>query len=254
MQQTGFWSSLEAAFRARIEEARWLHATGDVVDMQARAADALVRLNAVRSDAEWPESVVAEALSHYEEALKIANVTPVVKWWVLIDDSKDSTRSEALKTEFRSLAARAAIGAELAGIGATPDEAWPAWLDELRRRESPFMKWGGHIIESVFEASALACHQLGTEALYQADASAKDSTPADVSPLRMLLEEAAWTVEQLAEAVEIDVRQVHRHLAGDCDPRPGSRKKYADAFSKRVGRTISPHSVFPRRPPASDVS
>jgi DNA-binding XRE family transcriptional regulator len=51
-------------------------------------------------------------------------------------------------------------------------------------------------------------------------------------------EECRLTIEQLAEAVDIDPRSVHRHMSGDAEPRIRHIAAYERAFSKALGRKV----------------
>jgi DNA-binding XRE family transcriptional regulator len=65
------------------------------------------------------------------------------------------------------------------------------------------------------------------------------SSPSSLgSNLERLRNECGWTVEALAEAVEVERRTVFRHLKGT-SPRPAVMRRYAEAFSKALGRKIT---------------
>jgi hypothetical protein len=75
------------------------------------------------------------------------------------------------------------------------------------------------------------------------------SEPAPASPpptpkktiadqLQTLREESGWSIEELAAATELSVRQVARHLAGEFKPYPKNIYAYEQAFSKRLKRKV----------------
>jgi hypothetical protein len=50
--------------------------------------------------------------------------------------------------------------------------------------------------------------------------------------------ECDWTEEDLAEAVDMDIRSVQRHLASDAAPPALTIRKYEKAFSKLLKKEI----------------
>jgi DNA-binding XRE family transcriptional regulator len=61
-------------------------------------------------------------------------------------------------------------------------------------------------------------------------------------------EECGWSVDELAEAAGIDRRLILRHVNEGKNPIPSTCKKYADAFSKRLGRPITVAELKAPRP------
>ena len=56
--------------------------------------------------------------------------------------------------------------------------------------------------------------------------------------LQRLRDECRWTIPDLAEATDISVRQVARHLSGEFKPLPRKISAYERAFSNRLKRQI----------------
>lgn len=56
--------------------------------------------------------------------------------------------------------------------------------------------------------------------------------------IQRLRVECDWTEEDLAEAVDMDIRSVQRHLASDAAPRALTIRKYEKAFSKLLKKEI----------------
>ncbi|MGA2356128.1 MAG: helix-turn-helix transcriptional regulator [Terriglobales bacterium] len=56
--------------------------------------------------------------------------------------------------------------------------------------------------------------------------------------LERLRGECNWTHERLAEAVNLDVSSVTRHLAGNATPQLGNIARYEHAFSKHLKRQV----------------
>ena len=54
-----------------------------------------------------------------------------------------------------------------------------------------------------------------------------------------LREECNLTVEELAEALQIEPRSVYRHLSGKSIPRKKQIRRYQEIFSERTGRVVS---------------
>jgi hypothetical protein len=66
-------------------------------------------------------------------------------------------------------------------------------------------------------------------------AKAQESVGSQIQRLRL---ECDWTEEDLAEAVDLDLRSVQRHLASDAAPRALTIRKYEKAFSKLLKKEI----------------
>ncbi len=56
--------------------------------------------------------------------------------------------------------------------------------------------------------------------------------------LAELCEECLWTVEELAEAIELSPRSVYRHLSEDATPRKRQLAAYEKAFSTKLKRQV----------------
>ena len=52
--------------------------------------------------------------------------------------------------------------------------------------------------------------------------------------------ECGWTYDELADATLIDRKQIILHAKGRAKPRPRTLRKYSEAFTKALGRPISP--------------
>lgn len=57
--------------------------------------------------------------------------------------------------------------------------------------------------------------------------------------IRFFRRQCGWTVRDLATAVSISEKQVKRHQAGQCQPRPDTIAEYARAFSEKLGRVLT---------------
>jgi hypothetical protein len=53
-----------------------------------------------------------------------------------------------------------------------------------------------------------------------------------------LLAECGMTHDQMAEALDIDVRQIYRHCAGETTPRQSNVVGYQRVFSEKLGRSV----------------
>jgi DNA-binding XRE family transcriptional regulator len=63
--------------------------------------------------------------------------------------------------------------------------------------------------------------------------------PASLSQqLTALRKEAKWTVDELAEEVDVDKTNVLDHLSGKTKPRRRNRRKYEEVFSAKLGRPV----------------
>jgi hypothetical protein len=56
--------------------------------------------------------------------------------------------------------------------------------------------------------------------------------------LDKFLDEANWTVEELAEALDLSPRSIFRHLSGQARPLKRNIKRYEQAFSNRLKRQV----------------
>jgi hypothetical protein len=72
--------------------------------------------------------------------------------------------------------------------------------------------------------------------------TAPGETPAIESlpdQLNRLMDECAMTREEVADALDVDVRQVYRHCAGETIPRRTNLLAYQRLFSERLGRAVT---------------
>jgi len=65
--------------------------------------------------------------------------------------------------------------------------------------------------------------------------------------IERLRQECDFTVEELAEEVEIDPTNVSRHIRGQSNPSRRSRRKYGRVFSKLLNREIVIRETQPKR-------
>lgn len=58
--------------------------------------------------------------------------------------------------------------------------------------------------------------------------------------IQRLKRECGWTFDELADETFLDRKQIIMHAHGRSNPRPRNLRKYADVFSKKLGRRITP--------------
>lgn len=170
--------------------------------------------------------------------------------------------------EFKSLAAVAAVALDCLD----DPEAWTYWLDHLRRQSADFSSEGyevesasswpllpaagqehvlgaerkspsgvdtSGVIPSVCEASARFCRVLANESEKVTIARELKYRTAFARNVDRLRTECGWTYEQLAEEIKLDRTSVIDHVTKGAQPRVQTKKAYADAFTRRLGRSIS---------------
>ena len=54
-----------------------------------------------------------------------------------------------------------------------------------------------------------------------------------------LRNECGWSFDELAKAIELDKKALLAHVNKGATPRPSTLKTYADAFSEKLGRTVT---------------
>jgi hypothetical protein len=177
-----------------------------------------------------------------------------VKSWRLVGGD------EGLNGRFETLAMRAA--SQIANPGTRP--LMFVWLEAVQAsvwvmgyiRNADGTDGSHHVggrIGRICEASANYCSHL--EAIAIQREFEKPSVPVPIltlaSPpketiatqLQRLRLECDLTEEALAEQVNMDIRSVQRHLAGETVPRALSFSKYEKTFSKLLNRKIVIHSM-----------
>src|SRR5271166_4713483 len=69
-------------------------------------------------------------------------------------------------------------------------------------------------------------------------ATTSSSTPPLSQQIRQLMEDCRLTAEELAEAIDLDPRNVYRHLAGKSGLRNSTIGAYEKFFSEKLGRHV----------------
>jgi DNA-binding XRE family transcriptional regulator len=173
------------------------------------------------------------------------------------------TNDDHLKSQFRALAERAAV---LMGHSGGPGSLF-AWLDylkeanprfhfvrhELSRDDGTIESDRSGVIINICAASMECCYRLETLAIahekcIQNSRNVPDTLPVPPEPqpktesigtqINRLRTECGLTVEELAEAVEIDARSVYRHLSDQTKPYARYISAYQRVFSKLLKRQI----------------
>lgn len=185
-------------------------------------------------------------------AIQIADGT-----FMLSGGPENPTEREVLRSQFVALAERAAMAADLAH----GDDALDAWFKYLkggaRYRPIEVVHYDGHSVEDLESgwldalclSSAEACERLETiayAALRRGGLTPEDSARKPLSHnLDKLRVECGWTIDMLADKTGLDRSTVLQHSKGST-PRPQTLKLYSVAFSKALGRTISPEDLISR--------
>ena len=174
MEDLPFWRDMEAQFSEPADRAFDLHAMLVAPDLPTEAAEAGGDTIALMRD---PSSSLDAVYLMGRKVMRVAvaheNWNPAGAW-VITGGPKDFEERGALQARFESLAARAAVAAGVVAPDATLEEAVQAWLHLLKCRPSPHLvpdfgqkDWG--MLNQLYRASALMCHELGTTA-YQEEA------------------------------------------------------------------------------------
>lgn len=227
------WRELEAQFRQNANHGRELCAYfHSAADLQAYAD----RLDAYGRSLEANSAAPPAQIEAYKVQVKLLEEylkkpPHQIGEWTLSGGPKDDRDCAALLTLFESLAVRSAIHANAVNPGTTADSAVDEWLHVIRR-ELPDQLSMGHVIENVWQASALTCHVMQTRAL-----NTPKATPSET--LRKYMADCHLTAEALAELASLAVRSVNRHLeTGKMSE--SSRNTYARLFTKLLTRSITP--------------
>jgi hypothetical protein len=97
----------------------------------------------------------------------------------------------------------------------------------------------------VCEASARFCRHLAHEhekaAIVEAAAAAPTPFARNIQRLRL---ECGWSYDDLTGSVDMDRSTVIDHATKVTQPWPATVKKYADAFTKALHRSISPAELM----------
>jgi len=173
--------------------------------------------------------------------------------WMVWGGPADRLARESLQKNFRVLAKEAAVAAHLTGRGSPVD----AWLNYLKQGAfyrpgppemfvvEPSERIGGRI-EAVCLASAECCRTLERTPLEEhvqhvlIHSHYKTAFGFNIDRLR---KECGWSFTSLSTAAGIDKRAILRHIHAGGRAKPRTVQAYADAFSRRLRRVITPEHL-----------
>ena len=174
--------------------------------------------------------------------------------WRISGGPSDVTTRDRLQRQFRALAERAAMAADL---GKKP---LFAWLDRLK--EGPFFEptatsggdgkgwvleggWINHLCiasaEACVEFETVACaagKKLGAEARHD-NGKLRNGRKRLAANLDRLRKECGWSYDELADQTGIDKKLILQHVNRGSRPRPKTLRTYADAFTRALERTVT---------------
>jgi hypothetical protein len=175
--------------------------------------------------------------------------------WMLAGGAKSEPERARLRYRFEQLAVQAAAAAGRSAL-------LESWLDLLVAEGPPVSgietadDFGGQVVygESVLiprlvVASVDLCLKLETQAFIARLPAPPAPSPPSIPPsaihaetipeqLSRLRDESRWTMDELAEEIQVDPRTVQRHLAGDSSPYKRHIAAYERVFSKRLSRKV----------------
>lgn len=236
METHTFWRERETRFLALAgsDGAFDLHAFRFEVDVQAKLDELSQHtLAAIANPSATPESVYYHAWTTARAGRILLDGEQADKW-ILIGGSNDELARTRLQNNFKAEAMMAAVGAGEADAATTEQAALEAWLDLILRADSPHRSLGG--LKHLAQASADMCNLLATQA-YRA--AAPDQSEQVGDRIDRLRNECGLTVEQLAEAIQLDRSSVLDHTANRAMPRRSTLKRYRDYFSQALDRRLS---------------
>jgi hypothetical protein len=180
-------------------------------------------------------------------------------WGVASGAAHDHEARESLQGQFRALATIAAIGAGLSG-----ESPFDAWLDCLKQgphfhpvetATAPADGPGGvdenGWVNALCVASAEYCLVLEATAFAEQKRRKRDEAVViSAGPDRRyksalgrnvdrFRKECGWSFDDLSNTTKIDKKTILRHVNDGGSAYPRTVKRYADAFSKRLGRAVS---------------
>ncbi len=165
MEGPAFWNELESQFRSVAQKCRGrafdLYATFDDTDLSQRAAFLGQQVTRLIRD---PASSLDAVFVLTRDAIRCAMVAQKragsVGHWEIGGGPLEQHERDVVRTTFESLAARAALAADVTTPGAAPEQAVQAWLHLLKQGDSAYLKFLG--LNHLIAASAARCRKFGT--------------------------------------------------------------------------------------------
>ena len=146
MEGPAFWNELESQFRSVAQKCRGssldLYATFDDTDLSQRAAflgQQVTRL--IRDPASSFDAVFVLTRDAIRCAMVAQKRAGSVGHWEIGRGTPEQHERDVVRTTFESLAARAALAADVTTPGAAPEQAVQAWLHLLKQGDSAYLKF-----------------------------------------------------------------------------------------------------------------
>ena len=217
MESASVWSELEAEFRVQSESGFDLDGMLVEIDMPKRAADAADRLAAMVANPDSPREAIDSMVKFTADAAILAREQPEPsRQWVITLSHNKEPRDPALRKTifilFESLAARASSAA---GVyrGSSLADACQAWLDEVQRRGTARSLFESSL-ESLYAASALTCHQIGSECRLAETGVSSRIAAVRQKVVRQILVKKRWSQARLADHAGVAESAVSDYLNG----------------------------------------
>lgn len=247
MEHPAFWRDLEARFREPGDQAFDLRAHHDDLDFPQLITEIRAQLGALRAERQ-ADPIALEMMERRltnAEAEAAVPRDPRGSWYIDGGPNNEQER-RMLRVNFEALAERGAVGAGRAP-SLTPEQAVQEWLHMVNGSGSPYLKFFG--IDRLFDASALMCQQLGTEALRRSRI-VSSSTRHMVGGPRL----AVWLAEamRLREHVSANRLAEHANLSGKTIRKMLEGKQVREGGLPRLAKGLTalgpsvPDSTIPR--------